>query len=114
MSDLDYDAHLTDDEREAICICPWDATGVHEGDSHTTRCSQHRAAVERILSARLLDLAQRAEADRAAVERVTALADQWERRGSILPANQLGKPHAPAMKQAVDRLRAALDPKEDQ
>lgn len=95
MSDLDYDALTGDWALIEAFVC-----GCNDDD-----CPR-REVVRRV--------AQRAEADRAAVERVTALADEWERRGSILPANQLGKPHAPAMKQAVDRLRAALDREEDQ
>jgi hypothetical protein len=39
-------------------------------------------------------------------DRLMALADQWERQGSIVPAP--GYPHRPAVKVAVERIRALL------
>jgi hypothetical protein len=39
-------------------------------------------------------------------DRLMALADQWERQGSIVPAP--GYPHQPAVKVAVERIRALL------
>src|SRR5690349_17336719 len=102
MSDLDYDAKLTDEEIENHVCCL---------KRHLCKSDHfHQRDVERILRARLLDLAQRAEADRATVERVRALLvptyatasdETWGTNGHVEPIDP-------------DDLRAALDREEDQ
>jgi len=98
MSDLDYELTLA--ERAAI-------------RQHIECEPNHKKVdfvfleVEDILHRRLLDLAQRAEADRAAVERVRALVDSWAE----------GADHWGVCTHewtSLDKLRAALDRKEDQ
>ena len=109
MSDLDYDAQLTDDEREALGAALWELD--HDSDPRPDVF----AAVERILQARLLDLAQRAKADRAAIKAEALREMEFE----IRDARTLD-PTTKATICAVMRGRArryeaaALDREEDQ
>lgn len=94
---------LTEDEREALCVCPW-VGSIMLGDTHTVACSRHRDAVERILTAHR----DTAEAERAAlVERVEAALDYGKRDGSDGLYPEPGAWRRGARHVAV-RVRAAL------
>lgn len=83
---------LTEAERETVCIggfCDYLSLGKHEID-----CTEHIAAVEAIVAARV----------DAALAPVRELADEWERAGRLGHHNAGGFAGA---------LRAALDRQED-